>query len=148
MRPCFFVSGIPGSLTRIKSVPRFARLTFLCGQESKQRRPPCRPVGSASRNRFAIRSGISGRHIPVPSGNVAHRARRPSGIRPSCLPDLNGTWKAVAKSKSLSCALDSGQPKSRSAGGKVQGVPECCRTACRGRGGPYNPSMKTFTSGG
>ena len=34
--------------------------------------------------------GISGRHLPVPSGNVAHRARRPSGIRPSCLPGLNG----------------------------------------------------------
>ena len=26
---------------------------------------------------------MTGRHIHVPSGNVAHRARRPSGIRPS-----------------------------------------------------------------
>ena len=44
--------------------------------------------------------------------------------------------------------VDSGEPESGSASGRVQPVRECCRTACRGRGGPYNPSMKTFTSGG
>ena len=80
----------PRLLAKIKSVPRVARVTFLCGQESNQRRPPGRPVGPATRDRCASRQGISGRHIPVPSGNGAHRARRPSGIRPTCLPGLNG----------------------------------------------------------
>ena len=68
--------------------------TTAAGWSSDQRNHPCRPVGSASRNRSTSRSGISGRHLPVPSGNGAHRARRPSGIRPSCLPGLNGAeWQ-------------------------------------------------------
>ena len=66
------------------------RSTTAEGWSSNQRRPPGRPAVHASHGRCASRSGISGRHIHVPSGNVAHPARRPSGIRPTCLPGLNG----------------------------------------------------------
>ncbi|WP_155393511.1 hypothetical protein [Xanthomonas albilineans] len=40
----------------------------------------------ATRSRFAVTVGIFRRHIHVPAKNDAHRARRPSGIRPSWLP--------------------------------------------------------------
>ena len=66
------------------------RSTTAEGWSSNQRRPPGRSAVHASHGRCASRSGISGRHIHVPSGNVAHPARRPSGIRPTCLPGLNG----------------------------------------------------------
>ena len=91
------------SKPEVKSVPRFARLTFLCGQESKQRNPPCRPVVHAAHGRCASQQGISGRHLPVPSGNGAHRARRPSGIRPTCLPGLNGVGEQDQE-RSARCA--------------------------------------------
>ena len=82
------------------------RSSTAAGWSSNQRSHPCRPVVCATRSRYAIRSGISGRHIHVPSGNVAHRARRPLGIRPSCLPGLNGDLRAGSRSGSgaISCS--------------------------------------------
>ena len=119
--------------------------TTAAGWSSNQRNHPCRPVGSASQAGEAFPEGTS---LCRPETSRVVRAALRVFASPACRASTGlGAISRACVRRAYEC-VDSGEPESGSASGRVQPVRECCRTACRGRGGPYNPSMKTFTSGG